>query len=302
MNLHVCRVCQKKFTSKRQRLEHLGGRKHKKAAALHTPIHALAAVEPPVPRAKLDVLYRDRHLVAVNKPSGLLVHRTPLASGQTDTVLDRLREDLPGLKKHLRPVHRLDRGTSGVLVFALSRECAHQMSLLFQKRGSVHKLYVAAVRGWLADPLSAVCGEICEALSLPLSLDKKRRHATKQAAVTRWTQLTSTEIELPAQARELTGRPHFATARYSLIAAEPVTGRWHQIRRHLAHAAHPVLGDSTHGDKRANRAIALLPPVAVQRGIVSSALKAPPPTPTAPTPPPTDTSDSIVFHENKANL
>src|SRR5690606_16128057 len=132
------------------------------------------------------------------------------------------------------PVHRLDRATHGVLVFALDEAAARRLGLAFM-RGEVQKQYLAIVRGHT--PPSGI-------IDAPLR-DEDDRLAPARDAVTHYHTLST--IELPIAV----GR--YATARYSSVALEPKTGRTHQLRRHLAHLRHPVVGDVRHGDGRHNR-------------------------------------------------
>ena len=178
----------------------------------------------------LDVLYCDNALVAINKPSGLLVHRSGMASDRI-TCMTLLRDQLG---RWVFPVHRLDRGASGVLLFALDAESASSLATRFAER-TVGKTYLALVRGWA--PEHAV-------VDYPLDDDEVRGSERVEARTT-VTRLASAEIEAAV------GR--YPTSRYSLVAAEPHTGRRHQIRRHLAHLRHPIIGDAVHGDGRHNR-------------------------------------------------
>lgn len=185
------------------------------------------------------LLWSDAHLLAVAKPAGLLVHRTRLALGETASVLDALRRRLGGT---LFPLHRLDRPTSGLLLFARSVEAARAFGALLAA-GAVEKRYLAVVRGWPADrgviehPLREEHDPVAEPRARP---DKPAREAR-----TDFSRLAT--VELP----HAVGR--YASARYALVEARPLTGRRHQIRRHFAHISHPVLGDTTHGDGRQNR-------------------------------------------------
>jgi tRNA pseudouridine65 synthase len=175
----------------------------------------------------MEVLHRDEALVAVDKPSGLVVHRSERA-GDRDNCMRRLRD---ALGEWVYPVHRLDRGASGVLLFALDPESARRIGECFARR-TVRKRYLAIVRGYA--PESALVDH-------PLGA---ARGATS-AAQTRIRRLG--RVELPAPV----GR--YATARYSLVCAQPLTGRTHQLRRHLAHVSHPIIGDVNHGDGAHNR-------------------------------------------------
>lgn len=183
----------------------------------------------------MEILYRDQYITVINKPSGLLIHRSPL-SDDTDTVVDRLRELY---ETHPSPVHRLDRPASGILVAANDHETAKILCESFLY-GEVHKIYHAIVRGWISEP-----GEI----SIPLKKYKEGKtvkgEGEEQEALTRYTPLIKTEIPV--------SNDRFPNSRYTLVEAEPVTGRYHQLRRHLARIAHPIGGDTAHGDLRHNK-------------------------------------------------
>ncbi|MFB0709890.1 tRNA pseudouridine(65) synthase TruC [Buttiauxella noackiae] len=190
----------------------------------------------------LEIIYQDEWLVAVNKPSGWLVHRSWLDRHETVFVMQTVRDQIG---KHVFTVHRLDRPTSGVLLMALSSEVAHLLSQQFENH-QIQKRYHAVTRGWLED--DAV-------LDYPLveELDKiadKKATQDKEAqpAVTHYRGLATVEMPVPV------GR--YPTARYSLVELEPKTGRKHQLRRHMSHLRHPMIGDSKHGDLRQNRAAA----------------------------------------------
>lgn len=177
----------------------------------------------------LDILYNDSDIVAINKPSGLLVHRTSLATDRV-TCLQLLRAQLDSW---VYPIHRLDRGTSGVLLFALSSERARELSELFRSH-DVTKRYLVIVRGYAPEQ-----GDIDHAFS-----DPDDDLATIEAR-TAFRRLATVELPYPVG--------NYDTARYSLVQAEPLTGRTHQIRRHMKHISHQVVGDTTYGDGRQNR-------------------------------------------------
>ena len=189
---------------------------------------------------ELNLLYRDEHLVAIDKPSGLLVHRSEIDKRETLFAI-QLTRDLIG--QHVYPVHRLDRPTSGVLLFALSSAVAREMSLLLQA-GKVHKTYNAIVRGYTPESLHID-------YSLKEILDKKSdKFADKdkppQNAVTDLKRLATAELPFAS------GR--YESSRYSLVELKPYTGRKHQLRRHMAHIRHPIIGDTNHGDGKQNKA------------------------------------------------
>lgn len=187
----------------------------------------------------LTVLHRDEHLVAIDKPPGLLVHRTQLAAHEDEAALQRLRDQLG---RPVWPVHRLDRGTSGVLLFALSPEAASLLGAMFEQ-GRMDKRYLALVRGWPQQDEGLI--------DHPLARDPELPSAgqTLLEAQTRWRVLNRIEWPIAID-------PRFATTRVALLEAEPLQGRRHQIRRHLKHIAHPILGDATHGKGPLNRAVA----------------------------------------------
>lgn len=187
----------------------------------------------------LTLIYEDEHLVAIDKPPGLLVHRTQLAAGEELAALQLLRDQLG---RTVWPVHRLDRGTSGVLLFALSAEVASQLGAMFEQ-GQMDKRYLALVRGWpVADE---------GLIDHPLARDPELPSAgqTMLEAQTRYRVLQRMTWPLVTDAR-------FPSTRVALLEAEPLQGRRHQIRRHLKHIAHPILGDATHGKGPLNRAVA----------------------------------------------
>lgn len=191
----------------------------------------------------LPILYLDAHLIAVNKPAGLLVHRSALERYADETVLQILQAQT-GLKGY--PAHRLDRPTSGVLLLALDPATARLLGELITAQ-RLHKTYHAVVRGWLAD-----AGEIDHPLAyLPDKIADRNRQREKppQAALTRYRCLARSELPFASDGRH-------PTSRYSLAELRPLQGRKHQLRRHLKHIFHPIIGDSTHGDNRQNRVLA----------------------------------------------
>ncbi|HSI90970.1 MAG TPA: pseudouridine synthase [Adhaeribacter sp.] len=179
----------------------------------------------------LEILYEDAHYVAINKPNGLLVHRTRLAEEQKEFALQLLRDQL-GLK--LYPLHRLDRGTSGVLLFAKSPEAAAPVVKAFEERRP-EKIYLAVVRGYA--PESGT-------IDWPIRPDRDNNLKEPVEAVTHFERLATVEIPIAV------GR--YQTARYSLVKIKPETGRMHQIRRHFGHIRHYIIGDKKHGDWRHN--------------------------------------------------
>lgn len=200
----------------------------------------ISAIDAENPFGPLDIIYQDEHLVAINKPSGLLVHRSWLASDARYFAMQMLRDQLGC---YVYPVHRLDRPTSGVLLFALNAQTARVVSEQFAER-DIRKMYHAVVRGYLDEH-----GQIDYALREKLDkiADKNaQQDKPAQSAVTDFMTLEKTELPFKVSAR-------YETSRYSLVQLSPKTGRKHQLRRHMAHARHPIIGDTSHGDGRHNQ-------------------------------------------------
>ncbi len=186
----------------------------------------------------LPVLYQDKYLIAVNKPSGLLVHRSDIDRQATENAMKIVRNQL---RQWVYPVHRLDKATSGLLVFALDQETARRMTTLFTD-DMVSKEYVAVVRGFTED-----AGRIDHPLRErwdKMTDQKADRDKPAKPAVSEYQRLAVIELPYPV------GR--YSTARFSLVQVAPLTGRNHQIRRHLKHIFHPVVGDTTYGDGKQN--------------------------------------------------
>jgi tRNA pseudouridine65 synthase len=188
---------------------------------------------------ELPILYRDAHIIAVDKPSGLLVHRSEVDRHETRFAIQVLRDQIG---QWVWPAHRLDRGTSGVLLFALSQEIASQLGKQFAA-STVDKRYLAVVRG-----IPPAAGRI----NHPLTRQRERHEFVgeqssdeAQSALTDYRRLA--EIELPFAV------DRYPTSRYALLELIPKTGRKHQLRRHLKHIAHPIIGDATHGKGVHNR-------------------------------------------------
>jgi len=200
----------------------------------------LATSEPVIlTPSMLQIIHIDEHLVAIAKPAGLLVHRSQLAAQEQGFALQMLRDQLG---RQVWPAHRLDRGTSGLLLFALDGDTASLLGQTFEQ-GQARKRYLALVRGWPA----AMEGTI----EHPLARDPELPSAGQALLESRTDWRALARVEWP-----LALDPRFATSRYSLLEARPLTGRRHQIRRHLKHIAHPIIGDATHGKGAHNRAVA----------------------------------------------
>lgn len=185
----------------------------------------------------LTVLYQDDSLVAIDKPSGWLVHRSNIDRHESRILVQALRDQIG---RHVHPVHRLDKGTSGVMLFALDAASARCLAEQFE-RHEIHKTYWAVVRGWPPE-----CGRIDHPLR-DNSDDYADMPSTSEArsAITEFQRLAT--VELPHAV------DRYPTSRYALVSLQPLTGRRHQLRRHMKHIAHPIIGDATHGKGRHNR-------------------------------------------------
>ena len=181
----------------------------------------------------LEILYQDEYLVAINKPSGLLVHKSPIDKHETRFALQLVRDQIG---QYVYPVHRLDKPTSGVLLFALSSEIAKIMSELFRSN-DVQKEYIAVVRGYTDES---------EHIDHPLKqmLDTKEQ---KKLGVTKEAQEAETVYERLATVELPYAVSRYPVARYSLVKLLPKSGRKHQLRRHMKHIFHPIVGDTKHG-------------------------------------------------------
>ncbi len=187
----------------------------------------------------LPLLYRDEFLVAVNKPSGLLVHRSPIDRHETRFALQLVRDQVG---QRVYPVHRLDKPTSGVLLFALSPEIAREVSAQLADH-RVEKRYLAVVRGHC--PEQGVIDHPIQDKPDKIADRSRSRERLAQPAVTRYQRLDTVEI------------PHavdrYPQSRYSLVALAPVHGRKHQLRRHMKHLGYPMIGDAKYGKGVHNR-------------------------------------------------
>ena len=192
-------------------------------------IDANPAQELPRLMTMLEVLYSDAQLAVINKPAGLMVHDSKLARGETDFAADRLREQFG---KPIFLVHRLDRATSGCLLLAFDRDTASALGKTLMS-GDVEKDYLAVCRGWPQ-----------ESFSIDHALDGGPGKPVKKPALTHFTRLATGELPVPSAG--------FETSRYALLRCTLDTGRFRQIRRHLKHDFHHLIGDTSHGDGRHN--------------------------------------------------
>ncbi|WP_421943657.1 pseudouridine synthase [Pedobacter sp.] len=176
----------------------------------------------------LEIIYQDENLIAINKPHGLLVHQSSIARDATEFALQMLRDQIG---KHVSPVHRLDRKTSGILLFAFDKESEIAMHQQFMNTETTKK-YLSILRGFAPDKMD---------IDYPLA----KENGTMQDAFTSFITLQKAEVNVPFGKH--------ATSRYSLVEATPKTGRMHQLRRHFSHILHPIIGDRTHGCNKQNK-------------------------------------------------
>ncbi|MBT32610.1 MAG: tRNA pseudouridine(65) synthase TruC [Thalassobius sp.] len=186
----------------------------------------------------LEICYQDEYIVAINKPAGMLCHRSSIDPNEQVNAMYTLRDQIGKL---VYPVHRLDKPTSGVLLFALNTEIARKLTETFTER-EVQKNYLAIVRGYTLDS---------DKIDYPLKkmVDKKDKHKAKanvtQDAITSYTSVKKAEIPI--------SNGKFDSSRYTLVSVQPHTGRQRQIRRHFKHIFHPIVGDTAHGDGKHNQ-------------------------------------------------
>jgi tRNA pseudouridine65 synthase len=187
--------------------------------------------------AMLTILYQDDHLIAIDKPPGLLVHRSDIDRHENRFAVQLLRDQVG---RRVQPVHRLDKGTSGVLLFAFDAEITRRLGAMFE-RNEVGKSYLAVVRGWPPES-----GTVDHPLTRAGD-DYGRSPGNTAAQPARTDFRREATIELPVAV------DRYPVARYALVRLEPHSGRRHQLRRHMKHIAHPIIGDATHGKGRHNR-------------------------------------------------
>ena len=186
-------------------------------------------VPAPASEQHLKVLFADEHLAVIDKPAGLMVHDSKLARGETDFAADRLREQFG---KPIFLIHRLDRATSGCLLLAFDRDTASTLGKNLMSQDFI-KEYLAVCRGWPD-----------ESFTIDHPLDGGPGKPEKKPAVTHFQRLATGELPVPSNG--------FESSRYALLRCQLETGRFRQIRRHLKHAFHHMIGDTSHGDGRHN--------------------------------------------------
>ncbi len=186
---------------------------------------------------QLSILYQDDHLIAINKPSGLLVHRSPIDKHETQFAVQLLRDQIG---QAVYPIHRLDKPTSGVLLFALNVDMVRQLSVQWEK---IEKNYLAIVRGrvnncFIEHPIT----------TKPDKGDSFTQHKIQSAQTDIQVLATTTlDIGFGKLAHQ------YPTTDFSLLSVTPKTGRKHQIRKHLKHINHPIVGDTRYGRGEINR-------------------------------------------------
>lgn len=176
----------------------------------------------------LEIVYQDDHIIAINKPHGLLVHRSSIATDAKEFALQLLRDQI---NRRVSPVHRLDRKTSGLLLFAFEKEVEIALHQQFQN-AEIQKKYLAILRGFAPDS-----GDI----DYPL----EKENGNMQDAFTAFVTLKRAELNIAFG--------QHPTSRYSLVEAAPTTGRMHQLRKHFAHIFYPIIGDRKHGCNKQNK-------------------------------------------------
>jgi tRNA pseudouridine65 synthase len=185
----------------------------------------------------IPILYQDDDIIAVHKPEGLLVHKSEIDKHETQFLLQQLRDQI-GQKVY--PVHRLDKPTSGIIVFGLNTNSQRALSLQFENN-KVEKHYLALVRGHTRDQ-----GSIRHPLKeKAVFKSQNKEHLATKDAVTHYRTLQ--QFELPVAIDK------YPTSRYSLVLVAPETGRRQQIRRHMKHIAHPIIGDTSYGKTTHNQ-------------------------------------------------
>ena len=182
----------------------------------------------PAPHFRLPILFEDDALVAIDKPSGLAVHG---GSGVAHGVIESLRSMRPEAR-FLELVHRLDRETSGVLLVAKKRSSLTALHEMMRTR-SMDKRYLAGVRGRFRNEIQRVSAALAKRVDA---------QGDKRVSVSAGGQEAETVFRRVARGEE-----------FSLLEAQLLTGRTHQIRVHLAHLKHPVLGDDKYGDFDLNK-------------------------------------------------
>lgn len=188
--------------------------------------------------APLEILYQDEHCVAIHKPSGLLVHKSDIDKYDSNNAMQLLRDQI---NQWVYPVHRLDKPTSGVLLFTLSSDAARLLEQQFSNR-EIKKEYIAIVRGYMNED-----GIINHPLKPIANFKQDRKQVAQKAPQSATTSYRCLgHLEFPIHVDK------YPSSRYSLVKLFPETGRKHQLRRHLKHIHHPIIGDPKYGKSKHN--------------------------------------------------
>lgn len=179
---------------------------------------------------KVQIIYEDDHLLVANKPNNFLVHESHYARNiQEPTLLDKLAEQI---NDPVYPVHRLDRKTSGILLFARKKEFVAEIQRLFTDN-RIDKIYYAILRGFISEKFT---------VDSPV---KNNDTGIYKDALTNGECLQQIELPIPVHP--------YDSSRYSLVKLSPQTGRMHQLRIHMNKISHPIIGDYKYGDRFHNR-------------------------------------------------
>lgn len=176
----------------------------------------------------LEVLFEDDYFVAINKPHGLAVHKSKLIRNTNEFAVTQIREQTG---RKLDPVHRLDRKTSGVLLFSDNLEAIQNIQLDFVNH-RIQKTYYAIVRGFAPEQIT---------IDHPIKSDD----GNEKEAITELERISTTELDIPYG--------NHSSSRYSFVKLMPKTGRMHQLRKHMQHLRHPIIGDRPHGCNKQNK-------------------------------------------------
>ncbi len=179
---------------------------------------------------KINIVFEDEWLKIVNKPSNLIVHHSKYARNLDEASLCQILNRQP-MGADLHPVHRLDRKTSGLIIFAKRKSVIPLFQDLFNAQ-KIKKTYIALVRGFVSGS-----GQ----LDYPIRADEDTVYKT---AETNYTALHSFELSIPVLP--------YSTSRYTLLKLEPKTGRMHQLRKHMNKFSHPIIGDPKYGNRHHN--------------------------------------------------
>lgn len=187
----------------------------------------------------IEIIYQDKYIVAINKPKGLLVHKSELDNHETLFALQLTRDKIG---KYVYPIHRLDKPTSGVLLFALDEITASKLNGNF-KNHEISKTYVAIVRGHIQN--NGLIDHDLKRIYDKKADKNKNKDKEPQSALTEYKCIQNFTLAYPI------GK--YSEARYSIVELTPKSGRKHQFRRHMKHISHPIIGDTKYGKGEHNR-------------------------------------------------